>query len=193
MSLDQLQKLFDLIRLRLSMHVLQVRQLRDPRMRENVMTALYPDEPEPERLRQRDHILKADIFRAVQNFLKKLTLFHGRSVSRDLLVDERLDELHDLVPLVTRQAVHLLKNLPDFSGWTALAGGLFLDAQEMFNRDVENLHKSANLLRAQRDQVAFPGGITGLLQAHLLGDFRLRQPQSLPRLKEPLAERGPRP
>lgn len=109
-----------------------------------------------------------------------------------LTFDECFDELDDFALLMTRQAADLLKNLPNLAGRSALPGGLLLDAEQMFDGHVENPSKAAELIRAQGDVVAFPRGISRLLHAELVGEFRLRKAENLPRLKEALAERRSR-
>ena len=109
-----------------------------------------------------------------------------------LTFDEGFDELDNLALLMPWQSADPLEDPPDLAGRSALPGGLLFDAEQMLHGDVENHGKAADLIRAQRDVVAFPCGITGLLHAEFFGDLRLRQAKNLPRLKEALAERRPR-
>ena len=111
------------------------------------------------------------------------------SVFGQLTLDEGINELNDFALLVTRQATDLFKDLADFASGTSLVIWFFFDAQEVINGNVENLGQAANLVRPQRDVVAFPSGITRLTHVELFGNFSLRQTQSLPRFKESLAER----
>ena len=110
-----------------------------------------------------------------------------------LAFDERLDELNDLALLMTRQAADLLEDLPNLAGRSALSGGLLFHAEQVLDGCVENRRKAGELIRPQRHVVAFPCRITRLLHAELVGKLRLRKAESLPRLKEALAERRPWP
>ena len=59
----------------------------------------------------------------------------------------------------------------------ALAG--FFMSEKVFNRHVENRRKFFDLIRAQRNRVAFPYGVSGLRDAQLLGDMGLRKSKRL--------------
>lgn len=117
----------------------------------------------------------------------------GVRVVGKLTFDKRFDELNDLALLMTRQATHLLEDLPDLAGRPALPGGLLLDTEQMLDGHVKNRCKAGELIRTQRDVVAFPCRISRLLHTELVGKLRLRETEHLPRLKEALTERRPRP
>ena len=67
MPLHEREKLSDLVGLRLTTDLLQVQQLRYPRVREDVMAATGPCQAEPETMHEIYHIGERDVARPVDD------------------------------------------------------------------------------------------------------------------------------
>lgn len=91
-----------------------------------------------------------------------------------MLVHKRLDELGDLVLLVTRQPACLLQYSMKLADGTATRFSARLPEQ-MFNGDVEHYRRFFDLLRTQGHGVSFPHGVSLLGDAQLLRHLDLGQ------------------
>ena len=105
-----------------------------------------------------------------------------------VLLDERADELGDLVLLMTRKLAGLLKDLPQLARRSLAACPAGVTAKEIFDGNVQRRGNGFDLLWAQRDGIAFPNGIGFLGDAQLLGNLSLRESGGFTRSEQSLAE-----
>ena len=82
MNLRQLEKLLDLIGLRLPLQILQIQQFWNFRMNKNMMASIYSVQSEAESLSYRYCFREPDILGAREQFQEKLALFMSQRLTQ---------------------------------------------------------------------------------------------------------------